>query len=411
MRKIYEGFDNIDVAIDCVVNSLALNEFCAIKEELNSLDHMKHLKFTRKGEEFLMYQTGKDGGYAYHFKHDLGDFYVKARQDLEWPVFVSIGSEGLVKYGSLDNALEKMYEILNLFCDEIKAESVNRADYCIDFIGDFRWKLDNIAKKSIREIQENRTFSDSEKKKLIEELKELDKPEKDKPKNKGDDYSQGINAEHNNGRTTAFRMGKNPNRQLAVYDKTIEIVVKNKGYWKDIWAMSKNYKEGVPVFRIELRAFRNTLKRFMGGKRSVEKLKKEICSILCKIFNLVSYKSISRNDFKGENYSRDAKNHPFWDYMVSQFFKMKDNVLPARHIEAVRTYIDNQLAEQLKKQAIGTLVTSAYVNGVRDFDAFNDYIAEIYEHFLTMGEGLFEKKIKEISNRYLSATEPLEKIA
>ena len=65
-------------------------------------------------------------------------------------------------------------------------------------------------------------------------------------------YFEGATAHWAGRRVTGVTVGKMPNRQVVIYDKTADIAAKNKSYWWEAWGLEKY--DGCRVWRIELRA-------------------------------------------------------------------------------------------------------------------------------------------------------------
>jgi hypothetical protein len=64
-------------------------------------------------------------------------------------------------------------------------------------------------------------------------------------------------------RSTALTLGKRQQAlQAQIYNKSEELLVSDKGWMKEVWVASGNYDETLPVWRAELRFFREGLHAF-----------------------------------------------------------------------------------------------------------------------------------------------------
>ncbi|PIE18123.1 MAG: hypothetical protein CSA65_05915, partial [Proteobacteria bacterium] len=87
------------------------------------------------------------------------------------------------------------------------------------------------------------------------------------------DHMDEMRSNGKSGRYSSVTVGKNPGRQVTIYDKRAQVIAKRKPIWWDIWNANLA-REGAPpldpdakssqVWRIEVRAFKSCLKDRWG---------------------------------------------------------------------------------------------------------------------------------------------------
>lgn len=404
MKKIYEGFDYLEMAVDCKVKCQVLRELEEVKESAQNLDYAKSLKWHFDSEEFLVRDKGRDGGYAYVLDHDIGEIWIKSAPLEEWNLRVSVKSNGFVKYGSLDNVISRLYQIFDVLCNEVNKESVSRMDYAIDYVaGDHTWnpyqftfksfkgmKLYNPAENSSADFTEDEQSS-------WEAITNKDLKERKAKPNKGKESEVQFFLTRQDCLGATF--GNIKYRQLGIYDKTKEITVHRKEFWREIWANSPHYKDGDRVWRVESRISRDAL-RTKVRERTLDVMKETIASLLFAVFDNVKYKAKEKEEYNDTNYAR-APEHSVWLQIQEDFRTPQENIIPAHTLANVRKIIDKALRDQLRAQVEGTLLTSAYLDGARTVEDVHDYIKDMYDRFLMRPNEDIEKHFDKLNNRYL----------
>lgn len=145
----------------------------------------------------------------------------------------------------------------------IPQERISRVDYCLDFIFEepFLPKLENF-------VCHGRT-----------------------KKSKMGNLFYNVSGTGQNIET--ITIGKNPNRQITVYNKIKEITAKNTHYWWDIWGLEKN-KFNNEIWRIEIRAWKKELNKW--NLRTFEDLEKIIGNVISDILESYKYTEPNLND-------------------------------------------------------------------------------------------------------------------
>lgn len=156
-------------------------------------------------------------------------------------------------------------------------EVISRIDFCVDF------ETNNF------EIDKNRIVAHSKAKRNYNE----------------------SNIEYN-GTGKVFdsvRIGKMPNKQLAIYNKIKEIKSRNKSYWWNVWNIDKtNYEK--QIWRVEARAGKKELRQW--NLKTFNDLEEKAGNVILHIFNSIRY--VNENN-KDTNQSR-WKNAKFWDNLI-----------------------------------------------------------------------------------------------
>lgn len=217
-QVIYHNFDKLEVSYQGAVPAAMLDKLKEAKESAQREDAGKMLSLTNALEVMVM-PSGATGGYTYSF--DTGGtgakVFVRHNHNPEsWNLRISVRSTCLATKG-LKGALQHIREICNAlgalgvhrYPDrkqepfDTLVESIARVDYCMDVIAnDFMPKRERI----IAHSRTGRKFH----------MPEMDVMERGKL-------------------IETVTLGKMPNKQICIYNKTKEIAVKKTVYWYEIW--------------------------------------------------------------------------------------------------------------------------------------------------------------------------------
>lgn len=243
MEVIYSGFDGLDVSYQGLISDAFLNQ----------LEEAQQLAIKAREPALLNYagialhvtESGARGGYA--FRCDTGPvgatwFFKRPNPKDPWGIRVSVKSLALAVHG-LEGAREQIEATLNAFGCRLHArpESIGRVDYAVDILAPgFELRPQNFV------MHARSTRADHE---------EIETRQ-----------SHGRS-----GRYTSVTIGKNPGRQIIVYDKRMEAIQKpDKRVWFDIWNKGKEKAGQAPldfadnfasaVWRVEIRLYKKALK-------------------------------------------------------------------------------------------------------------------------------------------------------
>ena len=146
----------------------------------------------------------------------------------------------------------------------------------------------------------------------------------------------------------SITLGKNPNRQIIVYDKRGEVIAKRNPAWFEFWDIHPQDMTQT-VHRVEIRLFKNELKK--RELRTFDDLRTKVIAAMIHAAEIIHYVTPREAD---QNISR-LPNHPFWDHVQAHVgahvLRNPNYVDPAR----VKHVIRAQKALESKKQVLGNM--------------------------------------------------------
>ena len=241
MHLLHRGFDGLDVSVRVIVHQELLD--CLLAAKLMAIQNHRHEPTSFRGIDMLVSPTGiRRSGYP--IAAAIGEFadqwWFKWPNSADpWGIRVSHASATLTAYG-LEGTWARMEETLDRLGFRIAPSlfSIGRADYAIDvlipgFEPDYR-----------RLVVPGRTSFKS-------------------------NYE--IEIEGISFKVKGLRVGKNPHRQVAIYDKGFESRLRKKIWFWEIWNRALA-DMGLPpldhrappkssIWRIEFRIYKVFLKR------------------------------------------------------------------------------------------------------------------------------------------------------
>ena len=283
MIPIYSGFDTLSVAfqgalpIDALKN-LETAKQNAIEQRTNSLITLGPGKV-----KMHVFDHGIKGGYAFILDTGpLGEkWFIKNSDDRkQWNLFASVGSQALAVHG-YHKIKENLYSRLDDMGCQVREESVNRADYAIDFkMREFSLNPDQFVVHSHSKVQSHWSY---------------------KSVTPGNDKVSGVLRGR---RFESVTVGKMPNRQIIVYDKSKAVIEQRKKFWFEIWQLTPN-DPAHQVWRVEVRAGKKELKD-TWNIRTFHDLEAMIGDVFLHATKKIKYLADDEND---SNVSR-RKLHP-----------------------------------------------------------------------------------------------------
>ncbi|MGB7318887.1 MAG: hypothetical protein WBC85_13050 [Planktotalea sp.] len=370
MKVIYHGFDGLEFAIKASLTEEMCGEFSAAQELAKENDEFCALKV---GDEWLhIHSTGARGGYAYRLSHaSTGTWFFKKHSlnNDAWGVRFSAASHALAISG-LEGLRQKCAALLLTL--GIKASDSDyrpsRADFAVDFIiPNFEPKPENFVINS----QTNR---------------------------KGISEIEGIETNAKSNRITSITVGKMPNRQVIIYDKSLEANIRRKGEWPLIWRQNVGSElDGARVWRVELRIAKRHFKDVwnVDGWASFYELLKRILQKLL-------------NDIRYCEPNAEAKRarwtvHPIWQEVSrvasESLFDHIPTLTPDKYVEVKR----EQKIDELQKQALGLLISTAAIEDVKsvDLEEFLINAAKSLAQTAQTSNPPLEQKIARAKARYI----------
>ncbi len=379
MKVIYRGLDALDVAFKGRTPKDLLAKLEEAKEQ--AIKEIGKVTITHNGVRMAVAETGGPGGYA--FRCDTGPdgatwFFKRPKAGDPWGVRVSVKALALALY-DLGGVRARLYEFLDAL--EILVppggESIGRVDYAVDFLAsDFVLEPEHFVMHSHTSRKDHKELSP-------------------------------MVIHGTSGCFTSVTVGKMPNRQVIVYDKRKEVVDKRKVYWWEIWNASQAKRgepplgpkdqEGPQVWRVELRAGKDHLKKIWGGK-SWGYLDDKLGSLLLKTLDDVRYVT------PGSDSNRSRwPNHEIWGYVRNEvegdLFEMMCPLDP----NAVRKVLREEMDHMLRRQIKGLAATYAVVSGrsPSDWGETPGLIQEALREDIQARPADFQDRIRRAGERFV----------
>ena len=278
------GFDTLDYAMQGCLSFSGLNLLKSAKEQAQEQKAPTVVKLGPDKIPVSVSQSGRRGGYSYVVdRGKVGALYCfkKSPHANEWNIFVSIRAAMLLQQGC-QKAMEITLSELKGFGCFLGQESLNRVDYCFDFLlEDFYIRPEQmIAPPTTSKMGwiEGRHIDD-----------------------KSMMAFRGRNLE-------TLTIGKNPNLQVQIYDKRREAIQKNNLYWFDVWGIDPKDKTK-QVIRVEVRAYKNHLKE-TWGLRTFKDIEDSFGDVVSAALEKIRYLDDNQN-YDTVNVTRAAL-HPIW---------------------------------------------------------------------------------------------------
>lgn len=382
MKLIYQNFDGLDFSVNGAFP----------EEALNVLREAKALSQSRHGEHVLTYigetqlpihvhPSGAQGGYAFIFDTGLegATWFVK---DTTSPragnIRLSCSSLAIALDGYEKTRNAFLFQLMNigvtgLFENEgqtlplVPSDNsiVGRFDYCFDFIMDEEFEPDP------------RHFIIHSRSKARAEIGE-------KP-----------SCEVQGGYFQSVTLGKMPNRQMIIYDKTAEIIDHSKPYWWDIWGINKDTFKG-RIWRVESRAGKKELDSW--GIKSFRVFDMVLGDLILHNFSRTRYAVYCTDT----NRSR-WPTHPLWEACQ----EAAKNALAPHISNTTRKKVITDLREVLtaraRKNFRGSVATFNHLLGHSPEDVFKtlEFIADDVLTYAEQNPKDFRKKTKKAKDRYV----------
>lgn len=381
MKPIYQNFDGLDVSFTGAFPEETLEILRAAKEQAIRNNYAKTITCIGASQIAIqVYPTGSRGGYAFVF--DTGpDGAIWFIKDSIIPragnIRLSLTSLNLALNGyaaARDRILCHLVDIgvIGVFEDEnslpfgLPPKSImSRVDYCFDFITDNDFEPD--PKNFVTHPRTTVTGI------LTEDIKFALRG----------GYYQSV------------MVGKMPNRQTVIYDKTAEIISHHKPYWWALWGLDPEKFKG-RIWRVETRAGKNELDNW--NIKTFEDLETKIGDVFQK--NLTATRYTERS--KDSNRSRWPV-HPLWESCQ----ETAKDVLAPYTSNATRKKVITDLREVIQARAIknmrGSVATFNHLLGHAPDEVSKtlEFIAEDVFDYANSNQSDFFRKIKKAEDKYL----------
>jgi hypothetical protein len=373
MKLIYQNFDGLDVAFQGAFPEELLEILREAKDKAKQHDGMEILvHIGQSNMPVLVAGSGARGGYAYRF--DTGPdgaiwFVAHSTKTDRWNIRVSLTSLNLALNGyegARDNLRAQLLDFgaVGSLADLPLPASIGRADYCFDFI------MDDFEPIPTNFVAHSRSTVASHEEMMAQVVRRGRK-------------------------TLTITVGKMPNRQVTIYNKTREIVDHNKPYWWDIWGIEKETFQG-QIFRVEVRAGKHELDQW--NIKNFGQFEQKIGDVLIETLSSIKYTEPSDD----ENPSRWPL-HQIWQSCLDA----AKNALAPYSSNAERKKIITDLRENLvdraQKNFRGSVATFNHLLGhspeevTQTLEVINDDV----ESFAKNQKEEFRKKCKKAGDKYV----------
>ena len=330
---VHAGFDTMDIAF-----SGALPQ-----EALSVLEKAREVAQERQAKELVSIGPGNlamhvaghvmKGGYAY--VTDTGPLgavwrFKKNADPTQWNIFASPRATMLLAYG-FKGTRERLLAELKAMGAMVTDHSINRVDFAMDFrTQGFKLHMDQFVAHSHCKItphwEKKETFTD---------------------RNQPTAVIRGRQFE-------SATIGRQPGRQIIVYDKRREAIEHQKPFWFAAWGIDRK-DPTAEVWRVEVRAGKKELKDKYRISR-FEDLEAGIGDVMVNALQEVRYLADRQRD---SNVSRQAL-HPLWlaaqAAVANKLTDYRSGLTPNQVIEIERTVARDRYAGLVTGNAIGLAV-------------------------------------------------------
>jgi hypothetical protein len=335
VELLHKGFDALDLAYAVHLPAKFMPKLQSAKQK--AMEIGQPVSVSLDGLEFNVASTGARGGYA--FRCDTGSggeiwFLKQPSTNDPWGVRISVSAIqcALVGLAGVKERLESKFQRLGVPL-RYGQESIARVDFALDFIiPGFTLVAENFVMNS--------RFSRM-KHAEITEYKEAGK----------------------SGRTESVTVGKNPGRQVIIYDKRAEVLKKGNSHWPVIWNKSReaqglppidlNDREASQIWRVELRAYKKHLKEDWGVATWWH-LQEKLPKILFDLLTDIRYTAPSL-DTKRSRWPE----HPLWMKVRSELHGKLSEMKSFATESAIKELLQAEREQMLEAQIAGCLIALA----------------------------------------------------
>lgn len=382
MEVVHRGFDNLDVSYEAQTPKKLADTLEEAKNWCNA--HGEQYAIVKFGEKQIkIFAHGISGGYSYVVDTGpMGELWFFKKPNPKDPFGIRVSGKSLpLAINGLAMFRDGLDETLETFgvASKKNSERISRADFAVDIL-----KPEFVLNRE-HFVMHGR----------MGHITQF-----------ADESSKFVEAGRSN-RVTSVTIGKNPNKQVIVYDKRDEVLSKRKVEWPEIWNanLQKLGREPLEmtdaslsrVWRVELRAFKDHL-RSPCQITHWDDLYDRIGNVFSNMAVGVRLAVPSQDT----NRSRWA-NSEIWDVLTKEvhddLLEMKSDVDPER-VKLVRY---EEHLRCLRTQRVGLAVNLAATIGkdAAEFEAFLLEEAKV-EAKVSRGHRVpIEKRIEKAGERYV----------
>ncbi|MAB11540.1 hypothetical protein [Hyphomonas sp.] len=378
MELLHKGFDALDLAYAVHFPTKYMPKLNAAKQRAMEIGQPVPVWFGDVG--FNVASTGARGGYA--FRCDTGSageiwFLKKPSTNDPWGVRISVSAVqcALVGLAGVKRRIEEKFEKLGVAFRDGQ-ESISRVDFALDFIiPNFTLVADNFVMHPRATRMAHVDISE---------------------------YKSGGRS----GRTESVTVGKNPGRQIIIYDKRAEVLNKGNSHWPVVWNKSRE-KLGLPpidlqdrdasqIWRVELRAYKRHLKDDWDVATWWQ-LQEKLPNILNSLITDIRYTAPSLD----MNRSR-WPDHPLWTRVRTELQGGLSEMKSFATESAIKERLHAEHDDMLKAMIAGSLIALAAHRNTElaNLPAFTRNAAEEFITMFRDHPAKTERKLAQSKGKY-----------
>ena len=319
---VHAGFDTLDIAIAGALPAEALASLEKVRGEAS--ERQEAVLATIGAGVVAMHVAGHGmrGGFA--FVTDTGPLGAKwmfknSTDVSQWNVFVSPRATMLLAYG-YEGTWKKLSQEFEAIGGRMTDHSINRVDFAMDF------------RSQGFELHQEQFVAHSHTKVSPHWGKQEGSTDRNQP-----------SAVLRGRRLESVTIGKQPGRQIIVYDKRREAIEKQKYFWFKTWGVDRKDPD-LEVWRAEVRAGKNELKK-KYQIRTFDDFEAGIGDVIVNALQDVRYLDDRQTD---GNVSRQTL-HPLWkkcqEVAAGKLIDYRSGLTPGQVVE-----IERELAQDRYRQ-------------------------------------------------------------
>ena len=371
MELLHKGFDALDLAYAVHFPAHHMPKLQAAKQR--AMEIGQSVPVWLGDVAFNIASTGARGGYT--FRCDTGSlgeiwFLKKPSTNDPWGVRISVSAVqcAIMGLAGVKRRIEEKFEKLGVALRQGQ-ESISRVDFALDFIiPNFKLVADNFVMHPrftrMRHAE-------------ITEYKEAGKT----------------------GRTQSVTVGKNPGRQIIIYDKRAEVLAKGNSHWPVVWnrareqrglpAVDLHDREASQIWRVELRAYKNHLKDDWGVA-SWWQLQEKLPSIFNSLLSDIRYTAPSLD----MNRSR-WPDHLLWTRVRAELQGKLSEMKSFATESAIKELLLAEREQMLKSQIAGCSLALAGLQG-KSLAEMDDFLRKLRKEVAQIVRSAPEKANRKI---------------
>jgi hypothetical protein len=360
VELLHKGFDALDLAYAVHFPAKYMPKLQAAKQRAMEIGQPVPV-WLEDDVGFSVASTGARGGYA--FRCDTGSageiwFLKKPSTNDPWGVRISVSAVqcALIGLAGVKKRLEDKFHKLGIAFRHGQ-ESIARVDFALDFIiPDFTLVADNFVMHPRATRMAHVDISE---------------------------YKSGGRS----GRTESVTVGKNPGRQIIIYDKRAEVLNKGNSHWPVVWNKSRE-KQGLPpidlqdreasqIWRVELRAYKRHLKDDWDVATWWQ-LQEKLPNILNSLITDIRYTTPTLDKTRHR-----WPDHPLWTRVRTELQGGLSEMKSFATESAIKERLHAEHDDMLKAMIAGSLIALA---GHRNIELANlpAFTRNAAEEFITM---------------------------